>query len=805
VAQDVLDATAITSDDLAPHVWIRLAMVYHDEKLLGALLEYYVDTKEDPQYKRLQTRFLIDAVGTHQRTGDEKRKARQLDGDSQSEKGDSEDSGGLGRPAKSRPEGQRKVNLGDSDDEVNEILPGTFLESITERMSKAVHEWQGSSPEKVKADFDEQYRRCKVPAYPDEYNTTQNKLQVMGARRVLGSREFVLRKGTSHPDADSKEEWFPLSAAASNMLERWAQSVPIFSGEPKAKSSRRDSVDFYARHNRHTFNALLKLVHTGPTLEQFSTTAKNVQSMAELLGQYCFRTNGCVEELERNSFVGCIPVAMTHKGDITVIPCGDGVEASSKDAFQAGVAKHFNEEEVAPGSEKASVFTSKCKKYTLLHPCFPLQARVFPEHVPSECEPPYRRYFQLEFDPARCIPPEEIHAGHPFFRLGVESGAVDGIFIPVVADFPDPSGQLAAAVLNRFVDPNGLAATFAIATPAPMQAGYTRAGLVIYMGGGSAGNDNDGDWARHWVLFQDLRVVPYFYTDEKYLPKLLNPHEAPAGFHTSPAPRLKRHRKEVGQLSEYSAIKANVPIPGGSAVRVRVMQSDKDSDTLALRRWAAEKRDLVANPLPRSLARLTGLDVPLGVALYAMSISDETHPGAFDTPLKPAPSGDGPSGGGGGRLGGRPHRQAFLQASQALSQAEGATPKRKESETVTAQRHAKRQVTSSQGAARSFALEPFQADWDELIEEMAQSRGSATHRLQHLMSHLQSCFPLGSALGPQLPPADFLQLQQLLLEYGSDTAPPVPEGNRQLLELCCRVLLPAAIRLNRSLQTWCFY
>jgi hypothetical protein len=82
---------------------------------------------------------------------------------------------------------------------------------------------------------------------------------------------------------------------------------------------------------------------------------------------------------------------------------------------------------------------------------------------------------------------------------------------------------------------------------------------------------------------------------------------------------------------------------------------------------------------------------------------------------------------------------------------------------------------------------------------MAQGRGSVTRRLQHVMSRLQGCFSLGSNIAPRLPPADFLQLQQLLLEYGSDTAPPVPDGNRQLLELCCRVLLPTAIRLNRQL------
>jgi hypothetical protein len=129
--------------------------------------------------------------------------------------------------------------------------------------------------------------------------------------------------------------------------------------------------------------------------------------------------------------------------------------------------------------------------------------------------------------------------------------------------------------------------------------------------------------------------------------------------------------------------------------------------------------------------------------------------------------------------------------------------KRKESKTVT-ERPAKRQVTLSQGAAQSFASEPSQADWDAVIEGMAQGPGSATRRLQHVMSRLQGCFPLGSDIAPRLPPADFMQLQQLLLEYGSDTAPPVPDGNRQLLKLCFWVLLPAAIRLNRQLANLVF-
>jgi hypothetical protein len=32
-------------------------------------------------------------------------------------------------------------------------------------------------------------------------------------------------------------------------------------------------------------------------------------------------------------FVGCIPVTVSQKGDITVIPCGDRVEQSASDAF----------------------------------------------------------------------------------------------------------------------------------------------------------------------------------------------------------------------------------------------------------------------------------------------------------------------------------------------------------------------------------------------------------------------------------------------------------------------------------------
>jgi hypothetical protein len=353
--------------------------------------------------------------------------------------------------------------------------------------------------------------------------------------------------------------------------------------------------------------------------------------MEELVDGYCFQTGGLIAELERNSFMGCIPVSITAKGDITIIPCGDGIEASAKEAFHAGVAKYFGKDkptekaekaEKVEKAEKAAVYTSDCKKYTLLHPCFPFQERVFPEHIPSECNPPYRKYFQLEFDPAGCVPPAKIKAGYPYFCYSMEIGAVDGIYIPVVAHFPDLDGTLTTAILNRFQDTDGLAATYSVSTPWPVPPGHTGAGLMMYMGGGGAGDEEHGDWARHWVLLTYLRVVPYFYTDSQYRPKLLKPHEAPAGFHTNPAPSSffkKPGRKEVGQLLEYCAIMASIPLRGvssSSGVRVRAVPGQP---TYAARLWATQWRDPVANPLPRPLLRLTGANVPLGVALYATS------------------------------------------------------------------------------------------------------------------------------------------------------------------------------------------
>jgi hypothetical protein len=186
----------------------------------------------------------------------------------------------------------------------------------------------------------------------------------------------------------------------------------------------------------------------------------------------------------------------------------------------------------------------------------------------------------------------------------------------------------------------------------------------MYMGGGGAGNEEHGDWARHWVLLKDLRVVPYFYTDSQYRPQLLKPHEAPAGFHTNSAASSfskKPGRKEVGQLSEYCAIMANIPLRGissSSGIRVRAVPGQP---TYAARLWAMQQRDSVANPLPRPLLRLTGANVPLGVALYAMAIYDEHHPRAFEEPFKPAPSGGRPSGGAGGGPGGRPHLKPFTR------------------------------------------------------------------------------------------------------------------------------------------------
>jgi hypothetical protein len=272
----------------------------------------------------------------------------------------------------------------------------------------------------------------------------------------------------------------------------------------------------------------------------------------------------------------------------------------------------------------------------------PLLGASVPGARSQECNPPYRKYFQLEFDPAGCVLLAEIKAGYPYFCYSTKTEADDGIYIPVVAHFPDQDGTLTAAVLNRFQDMDGLAATYSVSTPWPGPPGHTGAGLVMYMGGGGAGNEEHGNWARHWVLLKDLRVVPSFHTDLQYRSKLLKPHEAPAGFHTNPAASSfskKPGRKEVGQLSEYCAIMANIPLHGvasSSGVRVRAVPGQP---TYAARLWATQQRDPVANPLPRPLLRLTGADVPLDVALYAMAIYDEHHPRAFEEPFKPAPSG----------------------------------------------------------------------------------------------------------------------------------------------------------------------
>jgi hypothetical protein len=386
---------SVPLNKIAPHVLTRLAMTRHHDKLFDAVSEYYLDEKADPTFKRLTQSLYKPALV-------EKGKTREIEPGDPSKREESDKSeqpsearvlGGDRSTARSRPAGRP----GDAD-ELEEIAPGEFAPSVAvpDILSRAVLIWTGSSPAKWRADFTKHVSTCHIDPPTDEYQVTQSVLSLKGARRIWGEGEFVLRKGTSHPAAKPDDEWFPLTQGAVDMLEGWAQTVHIFGGTPKAKSGGATIVDFFARQSHHTYHKLFQLVHQGPSLAQFQTPrATKEKSMEELVDGYCFQTGGSMEELERNSFEGCIPVSITAKGNITVIPCGDGIEASAKEAFHAGVAKHFSKDkptakaEKAEKAEKAAVYTSNCKKYTLLHPAFPFQARVFPAHVLSECNPPY--------------------------------------------------------------------------------------------------------------------------------------------------------------------------------------------------------------------------------------------------------------------------------------------------------------------------------------------------------------------------------------------------------------------------------
>jgi hypothetical protein len=428
VANDLRDATSIPLDKLAPHVLTRLAMTRHHEKLFNAVFKYYLDEKADLTYQRL-TQCLYKPAPV------EKGKTREIEPNDPSKREESDENeqpsevrvlGGDPSTSRSRPAGRS----GDAD-ELEEIASGKFAPSVAvpDTLSRAVLTWMGSSPAKVRADFTKHVSTCHVDPPTDEYQVTQSILSLKRARRIWGEGEFVLRKGTSHPAAKPDDEWFPLTQGIVDMLERWAQTVPIFAATPRAKSGGATTVDFFARQSRHTYRKLFQLVHQGPSLVQFQTLrATKEKSMEELIDGYCFQTGGSMADLKRNSFVGCIPVSITAKGNITVIPCGDGIEASAKEAFHAGVAKHFGKDkptekaEKAEKAKRAAVYTSDCKKYTLFHPCFPFQARVFPAHVPIECNPPYWKYFQLEFDPAGCVPPAEIKAGYPYFCYSTKTG-----------------------------------------------------------------------------------------------------------------------------------------------------------------------------------------------------------------------------------------------------------------------------------------------------------------------------------------------------------------------------------------------
>jgi hypothetical protein len=138
---------------------------------------------------------------------------------------------------------------------------------VSDTLSRAVLTWTGSSPAKVRADFTKHVSTCHVDLPTDEYQVTQSKLSLKGAWRIWGEGEFVLRKGTTHTAAKPDDVWFPLTQGAVDMLERWAQTVPIFGGTPKAKSGGETTVDFFACQSRHTYH-MFQLVYKGPSLAQ---------------------------------------------------------------------------------------------------------------------------------------------------------------------------------------------------------------------------------------------------------------------------------------------------------------------------------------------------------------------------------------------------------------------------------------------------------------------------------------------------------------------------------------------------------
>jgi hypothetical protein len=84
----------------------------------------------------------------------------------------------------------------------NKIALGEFAPSVAvpdTLRGRTVLTWTGSSPAKVRADFTKHVSTCHVDLPTDEYQVTQSKLSLKGARRIWGEGEFVLRKRTTHP------------------------------------------------------------------------------------------------------------------------------------------------------------------------------------------------------------------------------------------------------------------------------------------------------------------------------------------------------------------------------------------------------------------------------------------------------------------------------------------------------------------------------------------------------------------------------------------------------------------------------
>jgi hypothetical protein len=191
----------------------------------------------------------------------------------------------------------------------------------------------------------------------------------------------------------------------------------------------------------------------------------------------------------------------------------------------------------------------------------PLVLTIYPRIKASEFVESRLKVFDLQLDPLQCLGPSEFGNGHGYWRISLLASTLDSAFILAIFDLPQPS--CSPAQLAEF--PGGLhalAAAHYVEDPSVAPAeGFEHYTLNRWTGYYQMG----AVWEDHVERASELRVVPYFRTDDKgYTPRETRPEEAPAGYHTSGGRVPESVKGNRGAASEKLAVYENQPFPPGT-------------------------------------------------------------------------------------------------------------------------------------------------------------------------------------------------------------------------------------------------